>query len=99
MRDRAVFDANGVEIPTGYRRKMLSMLPVARIYWEVDGKVMIHATVKRICGLRPSFGVHMHNPPLELDAMDDVVGSGKPRLSGGGQLHGTFSHHARCRGR
>jgi len=73
MRDRAVFDANGVEIPTGYRRKMLSMLPVARIYWEVDGKVMIHATVKRICGLRPSFGVHMHNPPLELDAMDDVV--------------------------
>jgi len=73
LRDRAVFDANGVEIPTGYRRKMMSMLPVARIYWEVDGKVMIYATVKRIFGLRPSFGIHMHNPPLELDAMDDVV--------------------------
>ena len=29
LRDRAVFDANGVEIPTGYRRKMLSMLPVS----------------------------------------------------------------------
>lgn len=28
LRDRAVFDANGVEIPTGYRRKMLAMLPV-----------------------------------------------------------------------
>jgi len=26
LRDRAVFDANGVEIPTGYRRKMLAML-------------------------------------------------------------------------
>ena len=28
LRDRAVFDSNGVEIPTGYRRKMLAMLPV-----------------------------------------------------------------------
>jgi len=73
LRDRAVFDANGVEIPTGYRRKMLSMMPVARIYWEVDGKVMIYATVKRIFGMRPCFGIHMQNPPLELDAMDDVV--------------------------
>merc|ERR1712203_1220211 len=73
LRDRAVFDANEVEIPTGYRRKMLSMLPVARIYWEVDGKVMIYATVKRIFGMRPSFGIHMHNPPVELDAMDDVT--------------------------
>merc|ERR1712203_453766 len=73
LRDRAVFDAHGVEIPTGYRRKMMSMLPVARIYWEVDGKVMIYATVKRIFGLRPSFGIHMHNPPVELDDMDNVV--------------------------
>ena len=23
---------------------------------------------------RPAFGIHMHNPPIELDAMDDVVG-------------------------
>ena len=23
---------------------------------------------------RPSFGIHMHNPPVELDAMDGVVG-------------------------
>ena len=31
---------------------LLTTCQVARIYWEVDGKVMIYATVKRIFGMR-----------------------------------------------
>ena len=91
-------------IPTKSELLSLSLTTwqVARIYWEVEGKVMIYATVKRIFGMRwtlifkktanfsfvslssfnliilltcrPAFGIHMHNPPIELDAMDDVVG-------------------------
>ena len=31
---------------------LLTTCQVARIYWEVEGKVMIYATVKRIFGMR-----------------------------------------------
>ena len=64
MRDRAVFDTEGKEIPTGYKRKLMSMMPRAYIYWEVEGKTMIYATVKKVFGLRPAFGVFLHNPPV-----------------------------------
>merc|ERR1711953_489385 len=76
---RAVSDRIVVEIPTGYqmRGRWKITPPVARIYWRLDGKVMIYATVKPILTLRPwtsgSFGIHMHNPPLELNAMHEVV--------------------------
>ena len=43
-----------VALPT--KSELLSILTttcqVARIYWEVDGKVKIYATVKRIFGMR-----------------------------------------------
>ena len=78
LRDRAVFDSSGTEIPTGYRRKMMSMMPMAHIYWEVEGKTMIYATVKKVFQFRTAFGVFLHNPPMELEA-DDTMDWGNDR--------------------
>merc|ERR1711971_426125 len=77
LRDRAVFDSDGQELPTGYMRKMTSIMdslkPVARIYWEVEGKVMVFATVKKTGSMmKPSFGVFMHNPPVHIEDCDSL---------------------------
>merc|ERR1712226_729121 len=34
---------------------------------------MIFATVKTLMQLRPAFGVYLHDPPVELEAIDDVA--------------------------
>ena len=34
---------------------------------------MILATVKTLMQMRPAFGVYLHDPPVELEAMDDVA--------------------------
>jgi len=75
LRDRRVLGPDGMELPTGYMRKMTSIMdslkPVARIYWEVEEKVMVYATVKKTGSLmKPSFGVFMHNPPIMIEDCD-----------------------------
>ena len=70
LRDRAVYDSTGVEIPTGYRRRLAAAMAVAHIYYETEGKVMCYASVKKIFQLRPAFGVFLHNPPVELNPDD-----------------------------
>ena len=53
---RVLINIKVLLIPTKSELLSLSHLfttcKVARIYWEVDGKVMIYATVKRIFGMR-----------------------------------------------
>merc|ERR1719319_582569 len=52
------------------------MLPLARVYWEVEGKVMVYATVKKILQMKPAFGVYLHSPPLELESPTLDLGPG-----------------------
>ena len=90
MRDRAVLDTSGAEIPTGYKRKLLSLMPRAYIYWEVEGQTMIYATVKKTFGLRPAFGVFLHNPPVAAEAADTIELGERPDLTVDGSAMGHF---------